>query len=73
MLLQKEAHENRRISRNELMAETGIAHTTILRWERNEIVKFDASVVEALCVYFGCDVGDLLYLEHLEDEVESAE
>lgn len=63
LLLEKEVREQRRISRQELIAATGVALTTIIRWEKNEIVKFDSSVVEVFCDYLDCDLSDLLYLE----------
>lgn len=62
-MLAKEMREQRRISRQELIQATGVALTTIIRWEKNEIVKFDANVVEAFCAYLDCDAGDLLYIE----------
>lgn len=63
LLTEKEKRENRRISRNELMIATDVTLSTILRWERNQVTKFEAGVVEAFCAYFDCDLCDLLYME----------
>lgn len=70
LLTEKEQRENRRISRNELTIETDVSLPTILRWERNQVTKFEASVVEAFCAYFQCQVGDLLYIEETENPTE---
>lgn len=63
LLTEKEQRENRRISRNELMIATDVTLSTILRWERNQVTKFEAGVVEAFCAYLDCDLCDLLYME----------
>ncbi|MDX1995304.1 MAG: helix-turn-helix transcriptional regulator [bacterium] len=63
LLSQKETREGRRIRINEIAAETGVAPSTISRWMKNAVTKFDAPVVEAFCAYLDCDVGDLLYIE----------
>jgi DNA-binding Xre family transcriptional regulator len=68
LLTEKERRENRRISRNELLIATDVTLSTILRWERNQVTKFEAGVIEAFCAYFECSVGELLYIEPDDDD-----
>ncbi len=63
LLSDKERRENRRITQSEVANAVDVDLHTIIRWMRNDIKKFDAPVVTRLCDYFGCEVGDLLYLE----------
>jgi hypothetical protein len=47
---------------------------TIINWIRNDVSRFESRVVERLCEYFNCDVGDLLYFEWVEaDEADMEE
>lgn len=73
LLTQKEQREGRRIRHGEVVKETGITLATILRWEKNEVNKFEGPVIEAFCDYFGCEVGDLLYLERGENTTQDGE
>lgn len=66
LLSDKERRENRRITQSEVADAVGVSLHTIIRWMRNDISKFEASVVARLCDYFDCEVGDLLYLERDE-------
>lgn len=70
LLLEKSRQEKRRITQSELAAETGIGNNTISGWatDKQEMTKIDVSVLKSLCVYFNCEVGDLLYLEDAPDE-----
>ena len=63
LLSQKEQQEGRRIRNKEIAEAVGVAEHTVARWIRNDVGKIDAPVLEAFCDYFGCDVGDLLYIE----------
>ncbi|MFN8531258.1 MAG: helix-turn-helix transcriptional regulator [Anaerolineae bacterium] len=66
----KEQRENRRITQLEVANTIGVSTQTILRWMHNDVTRFDADVVEKLCDYFGCEVGDLLYLERDSSLIE---
>jgi len=66
LLSEKERQESRRITQSEVANAVGVDLHTIIRWMRNDVKKFDASVVVRMCEYFGCEVGDLLYLERHE-------
>jgi DNA-binding Xre family transcriptional regulator len=63
LLTEKERQENRRITQTEIADRLGISIQTVGRWLRNEVDRFDAPVVEKFCDYFGCEVGDLLYID----------
>jgi putative transcriptional regulator len=43
--------------------ETGIAWSTLNSWANNQLTRYDAPVIMALCEYFDCQVGDLLVFE----------
>lgn len=66
LLGEKERQESRRITQSEVADAVGVDLHTIIRWMRNDVKKFDAPVVARICEYFGCEVGDLLYLERDE-------
>ena len=64
--LAKQQDEGRRITLQEVHRETGVAWSTLQRWEKGEVDRFDAAVLSALCAYFGCQVGELL--QYVPDE-----
>lgn len=59
-LSQKELRENRRIAYTEIRNATGTPIKTISDWDKGEVTQFHARVLERFCMYFGCEVGDLL-------------
>jgi DNA-binding Xre family transcriptional regulator len=63
LLTEKERRDNRRISQVELAEAVGISFNAAGRWLRNEVERFDAPIIEKFCDYFGCEVGDLLYID----------
>ncbi len=63
LLSEKEQQESRRITQTEIAESLGIAIHTVGRWMRNNVTKFESPIVERMCDYFDCEVGDLLYLE----------
>ena len=67
VFLAKQQQEGRRITLQEMHRDTGIAWSTLQRWEKGEVDRFDAAVLSALCGYFDCGVGDIL--EYVPDGV----
>jgi transcriptional regulator with XRE-family HTH domain len=67
LLTEKERREDRRITYTEIAKATGSSINIISNWAKNKIARFDAPMLEKLCEYFGCEVGDLLYLDHSGD------
>lgn len=59
----KERNLRRRISQKELALLVGVSEPLISRWMKNQVKQFDGEVIEKLCAYFECEVGDLLYIE----------
>ncbi len=43
-----------------LSAETGINRKTLATFVDNQIKRYDTEILERLCKYFDCQVGDLL-------------
>ncbi len=54
--------------RTDVQRETGIAWSTLNSWANNQLTRYDAPVIKALCEYFDCQVGDLLVFER-EDKL----
>lgn len=67
LLTDKERSEGRRINQTEIANAIGVAGHTVGSWIRNDVTKIEAKMVERLCDYFKCDVGDLLYLEDVPE------
>lgn len=63
LLAEKSMIERRRIPISEVAEKTGITWKTLQQWANNTVTRYDASVINALCRYFSCQVGDLLVYE----------
>jgi len=63
LLADKKTREKRNIPLTEVEAKTGITRKTLTAWENNKVQRYDASTVETLCRYFGCQPGDLIVLQ----------
>jgi transcriptional regulator with XRE-family HTH domain len=73
LLAVKARREQRRISQREVARETGLAKRTVDSYARNEVTRYDAPVVLALCKYLGCDAGELLVIEEVEESEDTPE
>ena len=51
-----------RLTQSALSEKTGVAASTINRMYNGTAQRYDAQVLERLCSFFACDVGDLLAL-----------
>lgn len=60
LFLTKQQREGRRISLQEMHRDTGIAWSTLQRWEKGEVDRYDSAVLSKLCAYFQCGVGEIL-------------
>jgi putative transcriptional regulator len=60
LLHKKEALDHRNISISEVARDTGIARKTLQAWAHDKVTRYDAPVIEALCNYFECTVGELI-------------
>ena len=63
LLKHKEGKEGRLIPYREISQVTGLTGQTLIQWQYDRVHRFDAKVVEALCGYFECGIGDLLVLK----------
>lgn len=62
---EKERELGRRLTQAEIAEAAGVQEATLSRWLKTSFVKRpDADTVTNLCLYFGVDVGDLLYIDH---------
>lgn len=69
---QKEQQEGRRITLTELSSSTGLAPETIRKLLQNRTHRFDASVIVALCKFFGIPAGPIPFIIY-EPEKETTE
>jgi DNA-binding Xre family transcriptional regulator len=63
LLSDKERKQGKRITQIELARAVDVSEQLIGRWMKNQVNKFEGEVIEKLCAYFECEVGDLLYIE----------
>lgn len=66
LIANKEAQEGRRLTLKRLAQETGLAQPTLRHLVYNTTQRFDAPVLDALCVYFGVPLSELLVHEQGE-------
>lgn len=67
LLAVKERREKRRISQRTAAEEMGITQVTIGRYARNELSRYDESIILAMCNYLDCAIGDLLIIEEADN------
>jgi DNA-binding Xre family transcriptional regulator len=67
-MTEKERQLGRRITQKEVAEAIEVSQHTIASWLRNDLNKFEAHIIERLCDYFQCELGDLLVLEEVEEE-----
>lgn len=69
---QKGQREGRRITLRTVADETGISRYTIYAFADNSIKQYPKDVIERLCTYFVCSVGDLLLVEDIETQGDTS-
>ncbi len=60
---QKQTREKRVINASTVARETGLTRQVISKWVRGEVTEFREDMIDTLCRYFRCGLGDLLYLD----------
>ena len=74
LLARKKRVENRDITYEDVASETGISKSSIQKWARNTLQRFDGKQILAFCEYFGCGISDLLILvDESEEDEDSSE
>lgn len=63
--------KNPRLSQRELSRETGISLSTVNSLHNSEMVRVEVRVVETLCDYFQCGVGDFFVLVDVKNDDSS--
>jgi len=63
LLAQKATVLQKNIALLDVQRDTGIAWSTLNAWANNQVTRYDAPVIQTLCEYFDCQVGDLLVFE----------
>ena len=66
LLARKGRIEDRRIPLVEAARKIGVSRQTVESWASNNVSRFDAFVINAMCDYFDCSIADLLILEEEE-------
>ncbi len=51
------------VSQNQLAKDTGISTSTLRNLNHNRTSRISFSILEKICNYLGCDVGDILCIE----------
>ena len=72
LLAQKATKLQKNIALMDVQRETGIAWSTLNAWANNQVTRYDAPVIKALCEYFDCQVGDLLVYEKEDNFLTAA-
>lgn len=62
LLSERSAKEGRRITLQQVSAETGITHPTLTKWNKGTVDRIDVPTLVTLCIYFRVGPGDLLKL-----------
>lgn len=60
LLDDKRFAENRKITINEVAEKTGIGRATLTRISNDQNYAVGTHIIDKLCDYFDCDVGDIL-------------
>lgn len=68
LIAQKVQREGGRSSVRAVATETGISYYTLSALANNTIREYPKEVLERLCTYFDCSIGDLLTTEDVPDE-----
>lgn len=57
----KETLEKRKLPYRVISEETGLSQGVLVRLMNSQFERVETPTLNALCNYFGCDVGDLLH------------
>lgn len=63
-----EGREKDRLTLRELAQEIGVAHTTITRLNKGGFARVDVETIEKVCMFFDCELQDLLVLKDVSSE-----
>lgn len=63
LMAEKSVRERRKITLATVVDETQLSRPTIVKLAQDEVAQIKGETVAIVCQYFGCNVGDLLYVE----------
>lgn len=63
LIAEKEIRENRKLTMRIIAQESGVSTNSLVAYTNQDVVRFDAVVLDAFCKYFNCGVGDILFYE----------
>jgi DNA-binding Xre family transcriptional regulator len=69
LLAEKQQREGRRISLKQAAKEAGVKDYTVYGFANSSLREYPATAIAKLCTYFNCEVGDLLTLEEVPNEI----
>ncbi len=55
--------DSRGVSQNQLAKDTGISTSTLRNLNHNRTTRISFDVLEKICLYLNCGIGDILCLE----------
>lgn len=62
-MAEKALRENRKVTQRVVAEETGIPPSSISKYANDTLERIERDTLIALCDYFVCDVGDLLFID----------
>ena len=57
----KETAEGRKLPYRVISEETGLSQGVLVRLMNSDFERIETPTLDAICAYFGCQVGELLY------------
>jgi hypothetical protein len=58
LLAQIAIKQHQNIALMDVQREASTTWSTLNSWANNQVTRYDAPVIQALCVYFDCEVGN---------------
>lgn len=68
LLTEKRERDQRKWITAEISRATGLNRAILRRYALDEIKRFRVTTLDTLCEFFDCQVGDLLYIDGMEEE-----
>ena len=63
LMAEKQIKTNQIITPAIVASATGLSRAAIYKWIHGDVSEFREDIIEKLCDYFECEVGDLLYID----------
>ncbi len=63
LIAEKEIREHRKLTLRIISQEAGVSTNSLTAYNNQNVIRFDAPILDAFCKYFNCDVGAILFYE----------